>query len=145
MNDLEAKGLTTARRDMVAEVKPLFKFLWPEPENENSYDGPPGDEKILISWDLNMEIFLCPTRRRSPAQRRKVLGTTFFLECHKVIDPKGGNYKAHKSRCMKPTTIRCPFCGLPLCEKNTRGSAATKAVRISVREQTSRQLRLAQI
>ena len=36
MNDLEAKGLTTARRDMVAELKHLFKFPWPEPENEDS-------------------------------------------------------------------------------------------------------------
>ena len=49
VDDPEAKRLTTARRDMVAEEKHLFKFLWPEPDNEDSYDGPPGDEKILIS------------------------------------------------------------------------------------------------
>ena len=43
----------------------------------------------------------------------------FLLFCHKVLDPKGGNYKAHKACCMKPMTIRCPFCSLPLCEKHT--------------------------
>ena len=63
VNDLEAKGLTTARRDMVAEVKPLFRFLWPESENDQNYDCPPGNEKILISWDPSMETFLRPTRR----------------------------------------------------------------------------------
>ena len=74
VNDLEAKSLTTARRDMVAEVKHLFKFLWPEPENEHNYDGPPGDENFLISWDPSMETFLRPTRRRSSARKRRVLG-----------------------------------------------------------------------
>ena len=78
VNDPEAKGLTTVRRDMVAEVQPLFRFLWPESENDKNYDGPPGDEKILISWDPSMEIFLRPTRRRSPAQRRRAAGTTLI-------------------------------------------------------------------
>ena len=73
-SDTFQKGLTTARRDMVAELKHLFKFLWPEPKNEDSYDGPPGDEKFLISWDPNMEIFLRPTQRRSPARKRRALG-----------------------------------------------------------------------
>ena len=74
VNDLEAKGLTTARRDMVAEVNHLFEILWPERENEHNYDGPPGDEKIPILWDRSTEIFLCLMRRRSPAQKRRALG-----------------------------------------------------------------------
>ena len=41
------------------------------------------------------------------------------LGCHKVLDPKAGNYKPHKACCLKPTTIRCHFCSLPLCEKHT--------------------------
>ena len=49
VNDLEAKGLTTARRDLVAEVNHLFECMWPKPENEHNYDGPPGNEKFLIS------------------------------------------------------------------------------------------------
>ena len=40
------------------------------------------------------------------------------LACHNVLDPKAVNYKPHKACCMKPTTIRCPFCSLPLCEKH---------------------------
>ena len=79
VNDLEAKGLTTARHDMVAEVYYLFQFLWPEPENERNYDGPPGDEKILISWDRDMETFLWLTRRRFPVQKRRVPGMILVL------------------------------------------------------------------
>ena len=78
VNDPEAKGLTTARRDMVAEMLPLFRFLWPESENDKNYDGPPGNEKILISWDPSMETFLRLTRRRSLAQRRRAAGTTLI-------------------------------------------------------------------
>ena len=73
-DDLEQKSLITARHDMVAEVYHLFEFLWPEPGTEHNYDGPPGDEKILISWDRDMETFLWLTRRRFPVQKRRVPG-----------------------------------------------------------------------
>ena len=74
VEDPEAKPRRTARRDMVAEVKPLFKFLWPESENnshDKNYDGPSGNEKTLISWDPSMGTFRRLTRRRSPVQRRR--------------------------------------------------------------------------
>ena len=45
VDDPEANRLRTARRDMVAEVKPLFKFLWPESKNDKNHDGPSGNEK----------------------------------------------------------------------------------------------------
>ena len=40
------------------------------------------------------------------------------LGCHKVVDPRGGTYKPQKPCCGKPTTICCPFCALPLCERH---------------------------
>ena len=45
-------------RDMVAGVKHLFKFLWPEPGTEHKYDGSPGNEKIPTSSDQSVEIYL---------------------------------------------------------------------------------------
>ena len=41
------------------------------------------------------------------------------MGCHKVVDPSAGYYKASKMCCGRPTTVRCPFCMLPLCEKHT--------------------------
>ena len=45
VDDPEANRLRTARRDMVAEVKPRFKFLWPESKNDKNHDGPSGNKK----------------------------------------------------------------------------------------------------
>ena len=60
------------------------------------------------------------------------------IGCHKVLDPNGGNYRPHKACCMKPTTIRCPFCGLPLCEKHT-GQCSNKGCK-QKREKANRPL-----
>ena len=39
--------------------------------------------------------------------------------CLKVVDPSAGYWKANKMCCGVPTTVRCPFCTLPLCAKHT--------------------------
>ena len=38
------------------------------------------------------------------------------IGCHKVVDPNGGYYRASRKCCGKMTTVRCPFCTLPLCD-----------------------------
>ena len=40
------------------------------------------------------------------------------MECHKVVDPNGGYYRASRKCCGKRTTVRGPFCTLPLCDQH---------------------------
>ena len=53
------------------------------------------------------------------AYERVLRNDPISMGCHKVVDPSAGYYKANKMCCGRPTTVRCPFCMLPLCDKHT--------------------------
>ena len=40
------------------------------------------------------------------------------MGCHKVVDPNGGFYQASRKCCGRRTTVRCPYCTLPLCDQH---------------------------
>jgi hypothetical protein len=40
------------------------------------------------------------------------------MGCHKVVDPNGGYYQPSRKCCGRRTTVRCPYCTLPLCDQH---------------------------
>ena len=77
-------------------------------------DTPPSDAETISSseeksgWDnINPESY-----------ERYLRNDPVPMGCHKVVDPNGGYYRASRKCCGKMTTVRCPFCTLPLCDQH---------------------------